>query len=261
MWKGLATPLAVSAGVLAAMLAAEGMTGPTAAFEGRHGIWDQVTGPFRIGELGGEGGRSFAIEESHLKCFPAEAHAQAPVQMAVELRSEVALDEIEQLNVETYWMTYSEIGSEPAKWDPQTRETADHSLPYLLAVALQDGTISTASFRQERILDPTLRPLMKRISIREDPALSAAYPSSMTSRIELVTRSGARLYRQASYPKGHLRNPMTDAEVGEKFLAASTPKLGADRALTALNQLWRLHEVPNLGGLLVNFARGREARV
>lgn len=250
MWKGLATPLAVSGGTLAALMAAEGIHGPTAAFEGKHGIWDQVTDPIQVGTLGGESGRPFAVEESHLKFFPAEAHSQVPVQMAIALRERVALEDIDQINVSTYWMTYSEIGSEPAKWDPQTRETADHSLPYLLAVALRDGTITTESFTTERILDPSLRPLMQRIRVSEDPELTARYPAALVSRIELITRSGQRLMDEASYPKGHLRNPMSDDDVSEKFLSASGALLGERRARAALELLWRLDEVDDVTRVL-----------
>ena len=118
MWKGVATPTSTGAGVFAALLASEGMTGPTAAFEGRHGVWDQVTGPFELGPMGGGDGRPFMIERANLKFFPAEYHSQAPLWMALRLRERVKLEEIAQLNVRTYWMAYSEIGSEPAKWTP-----------------------------------------------------------------------------------------------------------------------------------------------
>src|SRR5947208_5041447 len=76
MWKGCATPTAASAGVFAAILAKEGVTGPTQAFEGRHGVWEQVTGPFELGPMGGQDGRSFMIERASLKFFPAEYHSQ-----------------------------------------------------------------------------------------------------------------------------------------------------------------------------------------
>jgi len=80
MWKGCATAAATRAGVFAALLAHEGMTGPTAAFEGRHGVWDQVTGPFELGQLGG-GGAAFGIERINFKYFPSEYHSQAPLWM------------------------------------------------------------------------------------------------------------------------------------------------------------------------------------
>src|SRR5581483_4930652 len=115
----------------------------------------------------------------------------------------VKLDEIERLDIETYWMVYSEIGSEPAKWDPQTRETADHSLPYLLASMLRDGTITTGTFTPERYLDPSLRPLMARIHIRENPEFTREFPTGLSTTMEVTTKSGQRLLERSGYPKGH----------------------------------------------------------
>src|SRR4051812_39137878 len=138
------------------------MTGPTAAFEGRHGVWDQVTGKFELGVFGGHG-VPYGIERTNLKFFPSEYHSQAPLWLALELRKRVRVDDIEAVNVETYYTAYSEIGSEPEKWQPQTRETADHSLPYLLGLGFVDGGVTANSFSAERIADPQLRQFMQRI--------------------------------------------------------------------------------------------------
>ncbi|MDA1035296.1 MAG: MmgE/PrpD family protein [Chloroflexi bacterium] len=254
MWKGCAGPAAASGGVRAARLAEAGITGPTEAFEGRHGFFEQVTGPFDVGPLGGQDGHPYAIERSNLKSFPAEGHSQVPIELALSLREKVLAADIEQLNVETYWMTYSEIGSEPAKWDPQTRETADHSLPYLLAAALTDGTISPQTFNQERILDPALRPLMARIAVSEDPELTKRFPEMMESRFELITKSGERFTAQAQYPKGHVQNPMSDADVEAKFRSACATQLSEAQCDTALDLLWRLDGLDQVGDLFGAFA-------
>src|SRR6266852_1023643 len=201
MWKGCATAAAAKAGLFAAQLAKAGMTGPTAAFEGRHGLCEQVTGPFELGAFGGAG-RPFAIE------------------------------------------------SEPAKWDPRTRETADHSLPYMLAVALVDGRLTPASFEPKRYLDPSLRPLMNRIRVAEDPELTRRFPQELPSRIDVTTRSGVRFTERAEYPKGHARNPMTDADVETKFRDLSEGVLGGAQATGALETLWRLDEVPRIGAIV-----------
>ncbi len=256
MWKGVATPAAASAGLMAALLAAEGMTGPTEAFEGRHGIWEQVTGPFEPAPLGGQEGRSFAVERSNLKYFPSEYHSQAPLWMALALREQVSPDEIERLDVETYWMVYSEIGSEPAKWDPRNRETADHSLPYLLATALRDGAITTETFLPERYLDPAIRPLMARIAVRENPEFTGRFPNELVTRMELTTKSGRKLVEESGYPKGHAQNPMTDADVEGKFLSLAAPLLGEERCRTALDTLWRLEELKGMGEVFRLFDTG-----
>jgi 2-methylcitrate dehydratase len=249
MWKGCATAAAAKAGLFAAQLAKAGMTGPTAAFEGRHGLCEQVTGPFELGDLGGSG-RAFAIERTNFKFFAAEYHAQAPLAIALGLRDRVRADEIEALDVQIYAMAHSEIGSEPAKWDPRTRETADHSLPYMLAVALVDGRLTPASFEPQRYLDPGLRPLMSRIRVAEDPELTRRFPQELASRIEVTTRAGLRFTERADYPKGHARNPMTDADVETKFRDLSADVLGRVQSDGALEALWRLEEVSRIGALV-----------
>lgn len=249
MWKGCATATAAKAGLFAAQLARAGMTGPTAAFEGRHGLCEQVTGPFALGALGGAD-RAFAIERTNFKLFAAEYHAQAPLAVALALRSKVRAEEIDSLDVHIYAMAHSEIGSEPAKWDPQTRETADHSLPYMLAVALVDGRITPASFEPKRYLDPSLRPLMNRIRVTEDPELTRRFPGELPSRLDVTTRSGLRFTERAEYPKGHARNPMTDADVAAKFRDLSDEILGEARAARALETLWRLDEVEGIGAVV-----------
>jgi 2-methylcitrate dehydratase len=248
MWKGCATAVASKAGLFAAQLAKEGMTGPTAAFEGHHGLWDQVTGPFEIGSLGGRG-KPFAIERTNFKFFAAEYHAQAPLAMALALRGKIRVEEIASIDVQIYAMAYSEIGSEPAKWDPRTRETADHSLPYMLAIALQDGRITPASFEPQRYLDPSLRPLMNRIRVAENPEFTRRFPQELVSEIELVTRSGQRLTERADYPKGHARNPMTDADVDTKFRDLSADILGPAQVDAALQALWRLEEADRIAAV------------
>jgi 2-methylcitrate dehydratase len=249
MWKGCATAVAAKAGLFAAELAAHGMTGPTAAFEGRHGLWEQVTGPFQLGAFGGRD-RPFAIERTNLKFVATEYHAQAPVALALALRDRVSPEQIQTIDVRTYAMAHSEIGSEPAKWDPRTRETADHSLPYMLAVAFTDGRIGPASFEPARYLDPGLRPLMNRIRVAEDPAFTGRFPGELVSELEVVTRDGDRLIERARFPKGHARNPMTDADLAAKFHALADDALTGPRASAVLEALWRLPDADRVGPVL-----------
>jgi 2-methylcitrate dehydratase len=249
MWKGCATAVAAKAGLFAVHLAKEGMTGPTAAFEGRHGMWEQVTGRFELGTLGG-GDTPFAIERTNFKFLATEYHAQAPVALALGLRTKVSVERIEAVDVRIYAMAHSEIGSEPAKWDPRTRETADHSLPYMLAVALTDGRVGPASFEPARYLDPALRPLMSRIRVLEHPEFTRRFPLALVSEVEIRTRAGERFVERAEYPKGHAKNPMTDADVVTKFRDLTADVLPPARVATALDRLWRLEECPRIGPVL-----------
>lgn len=258
MWKGCATAGAARNGIFAALLASRGMTGPPSAFEGADGIWEQVTGPFELALPVQPG--VFVMENIHTKFRPAEYNSQGPLDLILDLRKRVDIDDIERIDVETYWLTYSEIGSEPAKWDPQTRETADHSLPYLLAVALVDGEVGLKSFTQERIIDPKLRPLMNRIHISERADYSQRFPAELMCGISIRLRSGETITQEISHPHGHALNPLTDQEIDQKFdsLAALRGQADADLCREVRKVFWSLETVPNvrtvlepLGGLHV----------
>ncbi len=228
MWKGCASASAMHSALFAVRLARGGMTGPDEPFEGKTGLWDQVTGPFEVSLPADPGGR-MVVEISHLKQFPAETHGQALLGLMPKVREWRPVDEIESIGIETYWQAYHEIAMHPSKWDPMTREVADHSLPYLLAVALVDGTISTRdSFTPERIGDPTLRPLMRKIVVTEDPEFTAVFrppgkgiSGQPRARLTVVSTAGDRFVEEVTYHRGHYMNPMSRADIDAKFDAAS----------------------------------------
>ena len=249
MWKGCAASAAARSAIFATELAKEGMTGPSAVFEGRHGIWEQVTGPFALGAFGGNGS-PYAVERSGIKYFPTEYNSLVPLELILKLRERVSVDEVASIHVETYHFTYTEIGSEPEKWRPTTRETADHSLPYMLAVALSDGDISVESFSERRIRDPKLPPLMDRIKVSENAEFTRRSPVSMECRIEIRTTKGERLVETSSYPKGHAKNPMTDAEVEQKFRKLCDRKVSSNQCEAIVDAVWKLEAVRDIGELL-----------
>lgn len=256
MWKGVATAAAARAAVQAALLAQAGMTGPTAAFEGKDGVWDQVTGKFQLAELGSNV-RAFGIERTNLKFFPSEYHSQAPMWVALELRKKVAVADIEAVNVQTYFTAWSEIGSEPEKWTPKTRETADHSMPYLLSLGFIDGGITLKSFTPERIADPAIHALMNRIKISENKDFTAQFPGKLTTQIEVVARGGQRLVETAQYPKGHRNNPMSDDDVNRKFAMVCEGVMPAAQRDNLRNALWSVDQAANLDRVFELLVPGR----
>ena len=249
MWKGCATAAATRNGVFAALLAREGMEGPYEPFEGRYGLWEQATGPITIGDWGGVA-IPFKLNETSLKYFPSQIHTQGPISIALELRKMVSVEEIQAINVETYDTAWRTAGNEPEKWDPQTRETADHSLPYLISVALRDGPITPASFTADRVGDPGLRSLMQKVAIKENQEFTRRYPEAQVSQIEVVTWSGRRITERVCYPKGHRRNPLTDGELEDKFQNLAKTALTPQIRRRSLEVMWKLEEVENVGRLL-----------
>jgi len=246
MWKGCATAGAVRNGIFAAVLAREGMTGPPSPYEGGSGIWEQVTGPFEVRLPVSD--HQYVVESVATKTRPAEYNAQGPIDLILDLRPEVPIDDIAGIEVDTYFLTYHEIGSDRAKWAPTSRETADHSLAYLLAVALLDGDIDVRSCSLERIADPAIKPLMDRITIRERPEFTARFPAELPNEIRIRRHDGEVLTRSGSFPVGHPRDPISAAALDAKFdrLIATRPAVDRETAVAVRADLWSLWDAPSL---------------
>lgn len=247
MWKGSAAGNAVRNGVFAALLAAEGMSGPEKPIDGAHGLWELV-GKFELAPLGG-GGRPYMLNEANIKYFLSEYHSQAPITLALELQPQVALDDIESITIYSYWFTWSEIGSEPEKWRPTTRETADHSLPYMIAAVMIDGRFSDDIFSDERLRDPRIYKIIDKIAVKEDPEYTRQFPETIPCRVEIVTKSGERKVAVGKYPRGHFRNPMTDEEVNAKFRDLAQRVLTQKQVEQSLQMLWKLDQASELGSI------------
>ena len=248
MWKGCAGPIGTRAGIFAAQLAQQGMTGPFEPFDGSEGLWAKMLdNPVR---LEGGWGEPYSINDTRLKFFPSQGGTQGPTGLAVELHSQISTSaEIEAIRIYLPSGLLLRAVSEPEKWHPKTRETADHSIPYLVAVALQDGAVTPDSFSPQRIQDPVLGALIDRMNVEADAEYTRRYPDEINCRIEITTTSGKQLAAHATYPKGHPRNPMTDAEIDAKFRSLSAELLAPRQYDRALSLLWSLEDQPNLGEL------------
>ena len=240
MWKGCATAAASRTGVFAAELAAEGMTGPGQPFEGRDGLWQHLGIDAPKWERFGGRGEPFRITATSFKAYPSVIHTQGAIGLTLALRQQVAVARIDSVRVATYAEAVRRTAAEAEKWDPETRETADHSLPYLVAAALQDGAVTPATFASSRVKDPTLRPLMKKLTVVEEPDFTRRYPAESCTRIEVTTTDGRRVTLETTHPKGHSRNPLTDSEVEAKFRSLASGALqaaGCDRVLAEVRRL------------------------
>lgn len=248
-WKNAATAYAARNGVFAALLAAEGMSGPGNAFEGRNGLFEKVTGPFELAPFPNCGG-IYLTPKVQLKYWPIETNGQAAVWAALELRAKVRIDQLDDIEIFTSKFTWFEIGSEPEKWDPQTRETADHSLPYIFARTLVDGPIKITSFADEAVRDAALRPLVSKIKVIPDDAIEALLPQNTFMRVVATTMDGRRHVIEVTNPLGHPENPMQDRDIEEKFVSLAEPALGATSCGAALDGWWRVDEAAEVSALM-----------
>jgi 2-methylcitrate dehydratase len=239
LWKGAATSFATRNGVFAALLAREGMTGPDRPFEGKHGLWDLITRPFELEPLPTAGG-PYRSPDVQLKAWPVEYNAQLPVWAARELRSKIDWQEITEIEIGTYTFAYTEIGSEPEKWDPKSRETADHSMPYIFAKVLVDGAISVAAFEESAYRDPAIRPLMNKIHIHLDDEVNSLYPNVVSMKVKATTKNSRTISIFPRDPLGHTNNPMRDQDVRDKFTRTVEPVYGKEKTARTLETWWNI---------------------
>jgi 2-methylcitrate dehydratase len=174
-WKGIAVAEAGRNAVFAVRLARAGLTGPAPIFEGKSGVFQQISGAANI-DVASFGGRDrpFRIHQCILKPYPAVIYTQTAIVTAIEVAKEVgSLDRVASIDIATSRSGYERTGLEPEKWEPKTRETADHSLAYVTARAMFDGDITNKSFSEQKFRDPAILAFMQKIRVAEDPALTA----------------------------------------------------------------------------------------
>jgi len=156
-------------------------------------------------------------------------------------------EDIASITIHTYWFAWHEIGCEPEKWHPTTRESADHSLPFIISAVLIDGAFSDAIFYEERIRDRKVHALADRVAVKEDPELTRRFPAAIPCRLDVQTRSGELKSAAVEYPRGHVKNPMTDAEVEKKFRALAGRALSDGQVTAALKRRWKIDAEAHAG--------------
>ncbi len=239
-YKSVQTAVSAKDAVFFTLLARAGLNGPSAPFDGRHGIMELLDGkarPLDIEDFG-----VWKIFGASLKYWPTTYNTQPSVWAALKLRELVDWQDIERVTLFTSRFLHHESGSESEKWDPKTRETADHSLPYIFSRAMQHGTMNAASYEPEAVADPQVRLLMARLKVVVDEEIEAQWPGRIGLRLEAVTKDGM-VHRVESFdPLGHERNPMSKDDISSKFRGLVEPYLGAEAAGKALETAWGMDE-------------------
>lgn len=251
MWKGCAYANASRNAVFAALLAARGMTGPAPIFEGVGGYFKAVTrAPFRLAALGGRE-HPFKIMECSIKRFPLGQYSQTVVEAALEVRAKIgSADEIAEVRIRTVSAAVRLMAGDPEKWAPATRETADHSMPYTVAVALIHGGVAEHHFDDEYLHDRKILALAQRVKVEVSEEAERRMPEAMRCMLTLVTTSGAAHAVVVDYHKGHYKNPMSDAEVEAKFRGLAQNVLKPEQTDRLLDALWKIEDVADAGEIV-----------
>ena len=253
-WKGLSDGEAGRNAVFAAILARAGLSGPGPIFEGRSGFFQQVSGPADI-KVSDFGGRNveFRINRCGLKRYPAVIYTQTAIVAGIETAAEVgSLDRIAAIEIATTRRALQRTASEPEKWSPETRDTADHSLPYITARAMFDGDITNESFERSAFRDPRILEFMKKIKVSEDPVLTARRGASPT-RVTAILDDGRRISREVDHAPGFAERPMSKADVELKFRGNVGRRWSGAQIDEILEILWRLERVDDVGSLFSCF--------
>ena len=252
MMKNTVDPFATQSGVWAALLAEKGYTGPEHVIDGKEGL-THVLGPEWKLELLTEGlGDSWRINQCGMKAFPTEALTHTPISAVLDLvkNNDLRPEQVRKIQIRSLARA-ADILSDPSKYDPRSKETADHSLPYVIAVALVDRQVTPAQFTTEKIMNPKIREQLKKVEVVADPEIEKVFPALQRVIVSIQTTDGRSFDRQLDYPKGDPRNPLTDQEIEEKFaaLAGGVLSKGAQRRVT--EAIWRLERVGSVSELMM----------
>ncbi len=276
MMKNTVSPMSTRDGVEAALLAARGYTGPEGVFEGKEGMehclgkgWDyswiteklastlsgrgatSTCGPGDAGVPPAAQGVGWMISQCGMKSYPIEALMHSPVSATLHIMKANGLraEDVKSVLIESIARA-ADILSDPAKYDPQTKESADHSLPYCIAAALAEGRVTPLEFRPEKLWDPRLRAQMAKVKVVANPEFERAFPAKQCTRVTITTHDGRSFTHAMDYPKGDPRDPMTLEELQIKFDALASPIMSEKRRTQLRDTILQLEKLKDVGDLM-----------
>lgn len=258
MMKNTVDPMATQSGVLAALLAEKGYTGPEHIIDGKEGIAHCLGPEWKLDVLTEGLGESWRIERCGMKAFPTEALTHAPISATLDIviENDLKPEAIEKIHIRSLARA-ADILADPSKYDPRTKETADHSLPYVIAAAVAERQVTPAQFEAAKIMDKTIRAQLNKVEVVADPEIEAVFPKLQRVVVKVTTTDGREFEKKLDYPKGDPRNPLSDEEIEGKFdaLAATILSEGARRKIK--DTVWGLEKVGKISDLMAMCQAGK----
>ena len=247
MMKNTVDPMATQSGVLAALLAEKGYSGPEHVIDGKEGL-THVFGPnWKLDILTDGLGDSWRITQCGMKAFPTEALTHTPISAVLDLvkSNDLNSEQVEKIQIRSLARA-ADILSDPSKYDPHTKETADHSLPYVIAAALVERQVTPMQFTMEKIMDPRIRAQLNKVEVVADPEIEKVFPALQRVVVNITTTDGRTFSKQLDYPKGDPRNPLTDQEIEEKFSALAEGVLSPRAQNRLKDAIWNLEKAASV---------------
>ena len=268
--KNTVDPWAGRMGAESALLAREGFSGPEHIIDGKEGLFAvfghvqykgqpaTFDGDALVADLPNSPKSHYRILDCGMKSFPIEALSHAPLtaMMKTVKENKIKAADVKEIKVEVIARAADILG-DPHKYRPSSKETADHSLPYCMAVGLVDGMVTPLQFHEERVRDQALIPIMDKIKVVANDEFEALFPKFQPSRVTITTSDGRVSSTRVDVPKGDPRDPMTEEEIAVKFTALGGDVIGKDQCKTLQSYIMSIESAKNLGGLFeLTTARG-----
>ena len=261
MMKNTVDPMATQSGMMAALMAEKGYTGPEHVVDGKEGLTHCFGPEWKLNLITDGLGESWRITQCGMKFFPTEALTHAPISAVLDLVKEHDLhpENVEKIQIRSLARA-ADILSDPSKYDPHTKETADHSLPYVIAAALAERQVTPAQFEMAKIMDPKIRAQLKKVEVVADPEIEKVFPALQRVIVNITTVDGKTFTKQLDYPKGDPRNPLSDAEIEEKFAALADGVLSKKAQEKLKDAIWNLEKVGSVSKLIALMKADVKAR-
>lgn len=251
MMKNTVDPMATQSGVLAALLAEKGYQGPEHVIDGKEGLV-HVFGPeWKLEVLTDGLGKDWRITRCGMKAFPTEALTHAPISAVLEIvkTQDLAPERIAKVEIRSLARA-ADILADPSKYDPHTKETADHSLPYVIAAAIADRQVTPIQFTDAKINDAKIRAQLRKVVVIADPEIEKLFPKLQRVHVAITTTDGQQFTKQLDYPKGDPRNPLTDAEIEEKYDALADGVVSRETSKRIKDAIWNLEKLRSVSDLM-----------
>ena len=251
MWKGCAAANGARQGVFAALLAAQGMSGPAEPFDGVFGLWKQTMGkayeikPFARGKEG-----TYAVAQSNIKKYPVRDSCQLAVDAARILRNKLNGRTVSALQIETARAAYKGAVEDPELWAPRTRETADHSMLVSIAVTLLDGSVTPDTFNSDRFKHPEVLALIQKTKVDVLEEFTNQAPGVRNCRITATLPDGSSEVGHLYWTKADIEKGLSDAEIEEKFERLNRDIVPPAARRSLMDCLWQLEKVDHVGRVI-----------
>lgn len=256
MWKGCASGNAARNALVAVELAASGLTGPAQPFTGRGGLFPALGQDPRFESWERD---TAAILDCDLKRFPAGYFSQSAVQAALDLRAEgLTAEDVAQIEIGTFAFGANVMAGDLQKWKPASRETADHSLPYVVAHALNEGSLDADSYSPAALSNPATRRLLDCLTVIRDSDSDAAWPDASRNRVTVRLKDRQESTASVTHYLGHHANPMSDSEIEDKFTRQTRPVLGEVATGRLASTVWALEQDQSVTALFAASVPGQE---